>query len=166
MLDYSCINIDETVFQKGRYGKLYLSSCPGIGKDLDEDIRLIESLEIYRLVSLTQNNELNLNYLFNSLTKINIKYTKFAIINFSVPSLDQYDDLNTLLDEVFTDLCNNKNILIHCMAGLGRTGLLSALILTKFDISPNDAINIIRSARPGSIETEDQKNFVLNFKTY
>ena len=50
------------------------------------------------------------------------------------------------------------------MAGLGRTGMLAALILTKLGLQTKQSIEIIRNNRPGSIETEAQENYVYEFK--
>jgi protein-tyrosine phosphatase len=50
------------------------------------------------------------------------------------------------------------------MAGLGRTGMIAALILTKLGLSAQQSIKVIRDNRPGSIETEAQENFVCEFR--
>ena len=53
-------------------------------------------------------------------------------------------------------------MLVHCAAGLGRTGMLAAMLLTELGVSPTDAIRRVRAARPGAIETEAQAAFVAN----
>jgi hypothetical protein len=40
------------------FGDLFLSSCPGMGKDLLGDIQIIKDLNIKCLISLVEENEL------------------------------------------------------------------------------------------------------------
>lgn len=149
------------------FGDLFLSSCPGMGKDLLGDIQIIKDLNIKCLISLVEHDELNhlgAKYLFKELDKNNIQWIHFEIKNFDVPTLNQYDKLNSNIKNISQRILNGENILIHCMAGLGRTGMLAALILTKLGLNAKQSIEIIRNNRPGSIETEAQENFVCEFK--
>jgi protein-tyrosine phosphatase len=51
-------------------------------------------------------------------------------------------------------------VLVHCAAGLGRTGTLAALLLVEGGLEPEAAIARVRQARPGTLETADQEAFV------
>ena len=102
--------------------------------------------------------------LLKELSVKNIQWMRFEIENFGVPKFSQYALLNQNINTVSNDIINGKNILIHCMAGLGRTGMIAALILIKLGIDINQSIKLIRNIRPGSIETEEQEKFVRNFK--
>jgi len=53
-------------------------------------------------------------------------------------------------------------IIIYCAAGLGRSGMIAAKILSAFNEAPKIAITSVRRIRPGAIETNQQANFVLN----
>lgn len=46
---------------------------------------------------------------------------------------------------------------IHCRGGLGRTGMLAAQILVEGGTKPQEAIDCVRGARPGSIETPEER---------
>jgi len=149
------------------YGDLFLSSCPGMGKDLLGDIQIIKDLNIKCLISLVEHDELNhlgAKYLFKELDKNNIQWIQFEIKNFGIPTINQYDELNSHIKTIYQRILIGENIYIHCMAGLGRTGMLAALILTKLGLHAKQSIKVIRDNRPGSIETLAQENFVCEFR--
>jgi protein-tyrosine phosphatase len=53
-----------------------------------------------------------------------------------------------------------KGVVIHCRGGLGRTGTVAAQLLVEQGVSPGKAIELVRSARPGAIETWEQEQYV------
>ena len=53
---------------------------------------------------------------------------------------------------------------VHCAEGRGRTGVMCACYLIYYhDISPWDAIRIMRRQRPGSVERKIQEETVVTF---
>ncbi|NWS77240.1 DUS23 phosphatase, partial [Crotophaga sulcirostris] len=55
-------------------------------------------------------------------------------------------------------------VAVHCMLGCGRTGTMLACYLAKVrKMSGVDAIREIRRLRPGSIETQEQEQAVIQF---
>src|ERR1035437_3310577 len=57
-------------------------------------------------------------------------------------------------------LIDGENLVLHCMVGLGRRGTIAARLLVEFGVDPEKAIREIRMARPGSIETHEQEEYV------
>ena len=56
------------------------------------------------------------------------------------------------------------NIAIHCLAGVGRTGLfLSCVGKRHLSLSGQEAIRWIRQIIPGALENPNQENYVLSF---
>jgi ADP-ribosyl-[dinitrogen reductase] hydrolase len=51
-------------------------------------------------------------------------------------------------------------IVVHCRAGLGRTGMVAARLLVEMGVPPDHAIAAVRTARPGAIETAEQEEHV------
>jgi len=49
------------------------------------------------------------------------------------------------------------NIVVHCKGGSGRAGTIAARLLVELDADPEDAIQSVREARPGVIETVEQE---------
>jgi len=51
-------------------------------------------------------------------------------------------------------------IVVHCRAGLGRTGMIAARLLVELGVPAEQAIAAVRAARPGSIEMSEQEEHV------
>lgn len=59
-------------------------------------------------------------------------------------------------------LSRGGKILLHCRGGIDRTGTIAAKLLVESGFEPADAIALARRARPGTIETAAQEQYVLN----
>lgn len=55
-----------------------------------------------------------------------------------------------------------KAVVVHCGAGMGRTGTLIACYLVDKGFDAAEAIQLVRRSRPGSIETAEQEEAVFN----
>ena len=58
-------------------------------------------------------------------------------------------------------LIDGQRVLVHCRGGLGRAGTVAAQLLVELGVTPQDAIQRVRAARPGAIETDEQERYVL-----
>ena len=63
---------------------------------------------------------------------------------------------------ILDGLARGERIVIHCAAGLGRSGMIAAKLLAAFRMPPAEAIAIVRRVRPGAIETAAQEAHVLD----
>jgi len=84
----------------------------------------------------------------------------YPIRDFSVPK--DLRSFNNMLHEINNKL-KTENVLIHCSAGWGRTGLVAAGLAVLKGHKPEAAINLIRGVRPGSIETQQQERFIRTY---
>ncbi|XP_060772377.1 dual specificity protein phosphatase 23a [Neoarius graeffei] len=86
-----------------------------------------------------------------------------AILDFSPPSPSQIRTFLSITEHADT----GQAVAVHCKHGHGRTGTMLACYLVKTrKISGEEAIKMIRSLRPGSIETREQERAVLEFELY
>jgi len=54
--------------------------------------------------------------------------------------------------------------MVHCLAGLGRTGTILASYLIKYqNMSADEAIQKVRDQRPGSIQSYPQEEIIFRF---
>jgi len=78
-----------------------------------------------------------------------------------VPSIEQ---INMAVDKSKHVIDSGKAVLVHCFAGKGRTGTCIASYLIKHEnYTGQQAIQFLREKRPGSIETEGQEHFLIDY---
>ena len=83
--------------------------------------------------------------------------------DFGVPT-DQKSWENGL-DRVREAARDGKNIAVHCLAGIGRTGtFLACLAKESLGLEGREAIKWVRESLPGAMENDYQEEFVIGFE--
>ena len=77
----------------------------------------------------------------------------------------EFDDLVKAVDFIHRSITNNEPVLVHCLAGLGRTGAILACYLVKYqNLSADEATQKVREERPGSIQSYPQEEIIFQFE--
>ncbi len=147
-------------------GKWQLNALSGKWKrGLDTDLEVIKKFNTVALVTLMQAEELEafhvgVEALRNKTADLEIEWYHLPIIDKSTPDATFEKEWIASGKTLRKHLRRGRSIVLHCLGGLGRTGLLTARLLIEFGEKPDNAIQKVREARPGTIETESQDEYV------
>ena len=81
--------------------------------------------------------------------------------------IPEFADLVNSVDFIHQRITNEEPVMVHCLAGLGRTGTILACYLIKYeDMTANDAIEKVRQERHGSIQSFSQEEIIFRFEKF
>jgi len=171
---------EEIPFLKGSLGitfapgKCQLGGLSGITwqRDLEKDLlRLKDEYKTTTLVTLIEAHEfifLNIENLRKKAFELDINSIWFPIKDGSVPNCgdETLAKFDAFISYLQTLLQIGENLVIHCMGGMGRAGLITACLLIKSGKNSSEAIKVVRAHRKGAVETIYQEEFALNYFNY
>lgn len=105
------------------------------------------------IISLLDEGEQSPNYDIEKVEGMGFRRFSIPVKDFSAPRLD---DFRAFLEAVHHAL-NEGKVLVHCEAGLGRTGTMAAAYWIDKGLSVNEAMSKIRRSNPGAIGSVDQE---------
>jgi ADP-ribosyl-[dinitrogen reductase] hydrolase len=157
----------------GVAGVLGLTHCPGRklrmpglhwSRDLVADLDAIGAWGASTLVTLNQSDELSMLGVadLGRLAAERFDWIWLPIPDGDVPNAG-FDRRWEVEGAKLRDrLVAGEKIVVHCLAGLGRTGTIAARLLIEFGEQPKQAIERVRAAREGTIENLWQEQYVLS----
>ena len=90
---------------------------------------------------------------------------KYLHIHSNDMHVPEFDDLVFSVDFIHRRITNNEPVMVHCLAGLGRTGTILACYMIKYQkMSTQDAIDFVREQRHGSIQSYSQEEIIFRFE--
>jgi atypical dual specificity phosphatase len=96
-----------------------------------------------------------------------IKDINYLHVNSNDMGVPEFNDLVFAIDFIRRRIEENKPVMVHCLAGLGRTGTLLACYLIKYEnMSADDAVQKVREERPGSIQSFSQEEIIHKFQIF
>ena len=94
-----------------------------------------------------------------------IKDVKYLHVMSNDMGVPEFNDLLAAVDFIHSRLTHDEPVLVHCLAGLGRTGTILASYLVKYqNMSADKAIQKVREERPGSIQSFPQEEIIFQFE--
>jgi protein-tyrosine phosphatase len=158
-------------------GVIGMTFCPGKkgpsnyggewDRDLQADLKAIASWDASALACLMETHEfevVEVSGLAESVRAAGIAWYHLPIPDVQVPRPDFERDWQVAGEELKARLNSGEKIVLHCRGGLGRTGMIAARLLIEFGAAPDTAIDLIRAARKGAIETPPQEAYVRSLQ--
>ena len=145
----------------GSGARLGICRLPGRSGDLAGDLAVIALWSPALVVSMTETAEMvekGAAGLVPALATAEIAHAHFPIPDFSAP-----ENTDTrwpmLARELHDRLDRGQGLLLHCLGGKGRSGMVAVRLLSERGMSFAEALATVRAARPGAVETDAQAHW-------
>ena len=157
-------------------GLLGLTFCPGKkdtsltgarwDRDLEIDLSRFQDWGASLVITLMERHEFDLLGVPDLPDRIKdhgMDWAHLPIPDQGIPGAAFHHEWPQVQADAFARLTGGGRVIVHCRGGLGRTGLVTALMLIETGLEPLAAIRAVRQVRPGAIETVGQERFVQDF---
>ena len=96
-----------------------------------------------------------------------VKDVNYLHVSSNDMGVPEFADLTFAVDFIHRRITNSEPVMVHCLAGMGRTGTLLACYLIKYQkMSANEATEKVREERPGSIQSYPQEEIIFRFEKF
>jgi ADP-ribosyl-[dinitrogen reductase] hydrolase len=146
-----------------RPGIIGLAPVPG-RVDLDADVATIRAWGAASVVTLQPQDELEwlgIGHLGQAITAGGLEWHHLPILDLRAPDAAFERAWEGMATAVLGRLDRGERVMVHCRGGFGRTGTVAARLLVARGLAPAAAVALVRHTRPGSIETDEQEQYVL-----
>lgn len=140
-------------------GRLYLHSMPGRYEPFQATLDAVRMKGISKIICLTSLEEIEAKSptYARALQRNHVLWQQimFPIVDYGVPS-DRTRFLD-LVTDIAAALRVGVNVLLHCAAGIGRTGTVASCVLVALGVAPDQATQRVYEAgsyaeRPEQVE--------------
>lgn len=153
--------IDEAWTSPGRIGLTLLPGRKDYGRHLDRDLEVLRSDGVTHVLCLVPSEELarhGVGGLLDAYRAAGFEVRHLPIVDQKACSVK---DMSDALAWVHGAVLARASVVVHCVGGLGRSGMAAACYLRMRGANGDDAMAEVRRARsPRAVETEAQESFV------
>jgi len=166
----------DPVAAPGMSGWIGMTLCPGKkdpyasfgawDRDLDADLQVIRDWGASAVVTLIEDFEFGMLGVpdFKARVSSDFRWLWLPIRDGDIPDGDFEQRWTAAGPELQERLAGGERVLVHCRAGLGRTGMIASRLLVEAGMTPLQAIRAVRQARRGTVETAPQEQYVLRLR--
>lgn len=136
-------------------GRMAGMAKPGLYRPLEDDLAFLAYHKLDLVVTLT---ERSLDPA--PLREYGLQGRHFPIVDMGVPRVSSAASLCAAMQR---HIGNEKRVVLHCRAGLGRTGTIAAAYLVWTGATAEEAISRVRSVSSYYIQSKEQEQFIRVF---
>jgi protein-tyrosine phosphatase/nicotinamidase-related amidase len=157
--------LEHDLLSDGEIGLTILPGRKDYSRSIDEDLKQLKEYGVDTIIPLITDDELGhfgVSDLLEKYDEYKFNVHRLPIMDQLVSSEDEMAGMVIYLDDLMK---KNEKVLIHCVGGLGRSGLVAASYLKYKGLDSKEAIETIRNARgPRAVESKIQEDFVYDIK--
>jgi len=153
-------------------GRLGFCPAPGrwrlpafdLGRRLAEDLASLAADGPATLVVLLEEDEMarvGLGRLLDEAARVGLEVLHFPIRDNGPP--ESFARTALLVQGILERLASGRRVVVHCLAGVGRSGTVAAACLVAAGEDPDRALEAIRQERPLAATAPGQEQFVREF---
>jgi len=143
-------------------GSISIMSKPSGGEYLEDDIKFLKNVGIDIIVSLLEpreSSELGLSEEENCCASLGIRYVNLPIQDRSIPPNNA--KFIESVHDVYDFILSGSNVVAHCRAGIGRSGIYTTSVLIRHGLSAQEAFKLVSAARGFEIpDTQEQIEWI------
>lgn len=160
----------------GASGRIGITFCPGkkgesfTGPDWDRDLHAdldqITRWGARKIITLLEDHEfemLGVPGLGDAIKARGLEWIHMPIQDGAAPEARSDAEWEGIRLRFADTLRQGESILVHCRGGLGRAGTVAALLLMDQGIGWQEAMALVRSVRPGAVETNEQEKYIADY---
>lgn len=156
-------------------GQIGISSCPGAKEfgtidlyedKLENDIQAIKNWGAIAVISLLDLRELAMlgaADIQRVVLESNMLWIQLPLREHKAPDstfLERWTQVSPLLSGLLKE---GQRVLIHCKEGVGRSGLVAAMMLVVSGVSVYEAERVVKKARPGALLLSSHEKFLESY---
>lgn len=145
-------------------GFLAVMAKPVSGEWIEDEFSGIAKKGVRQMVSLLEDHEaygLGLQNENKLAEQNHMAFVSFPIQDRGIPN--SISEFSNITKKLCQEIAEGRNTVVHCRAGIGRTGIVAAGILLHCGFKPDEAFGLISAKRGIQVpDTDEQRNWILS----